>query len=589
MSKNLKKKKENKISFDVIEDLDLDVEIDDEKNSKKIKNKSTSRKIKDNKKKKENKISFDVIEDLDLDVEIDDEKNSKKIKNKSINKKTIDNKRKKKVKKKNINDTQEDKIEILEGEEVYSKKKNNTFKKILLVILILSWFFVVFGAVYYYLLLPSIELKGNNNIKIEYGSMYSEKGYTANHFGKDVSKLVKVQNNINHDKIGEYEVTYSIKNKGFTRNIKRKVSVVDSRRPILKINSDDVYVCPGDSYIKEQVEALDNYDGDLSNKVKVELSELKDKVVYSVVDSSNNRSSVTKKILYEDKEKPVIKLNGSDTIYSFLGDAYNDPLYVVTDNCDKDISSKVTVEGSVDINRIGEYNLTYKVKDAYGNENFVSRKVIVRKREVGGTIYLTFDDGPREGTTNVILDILKEEGVKATFFVTNTGPDYLIKRMHDEGHTVALHTASHNYQTVYSSVEGYYNDLNSVGARVKRITGVDSKIIRFPGGSSNTVSRKYAPGIMSTLTQDVLNRGYRYYDWNISSGDAEGGNPSSSKIYNNVVNNLRRDRINMVLMHDIKTCTRDALRDIIRYGKNNGYSFDKITMGTTMVRQRVNN
>ena len=227
--------------------------------------------------------------------------------------------------------------------------------------------------------------------------------------------------------------------------------------------------------------------------------------------------------------------------------------------------------------------------DDAGNEASVSRKVFIKKRDAVGTIYLTFDDGPKEGTTNVILDILKEEGVEATFFVTNGGPDELIKREYDEGHTVALHTASHDYATVYASVDAYFNDLNIVSTRVKNITGEESKIIRFPGGSSNTVSRHYCVGIMSTLTQLVLERGYRYYDWNVSSGDAAGGTVTKEMVYSNVVNSLSRDRINVVLMHDIKPYTRDALRDIIRYGKENGYTFERITPATQMVTQRVNN
>ena len=153
---------------------------------------------------------------------------------------------------------------------------------------------------------------------------------------------------------------------------------------------------------------------------------------------------------------------------------------------------------------------------------------------------------------------------------------------------MALHTASHNYAQIYSSVDAYFQDLYSVQDRVKRITGEESKIIRFPGGSSNTVSRKYSAGIMSTLTQEVLNRGFKYYDWNLSSGDA-GETTDPNGVYSNVVNNLSRDRVNMVLMHDIKTYTRDALRNIIRYGKENGYTFEKITMDTEMIRQRVNN
>ena len=94
---------------------------------------------------------------------------------------------------------------------------------------------------------------------------------------------------------------------------------------------------------------------------------------------------------------------------------------------------------------------------------------------------------------------------------------------------------------------------------------------------------------MSRLTKEVQNRGFKYYDWNLSSGDAAGGYPTSDQIYNNVVNSLSKNRANMVLMHDIKTYTRDALRRIIKYGKENGYRFEKITMDTDMVTQRVNN
>ena len=186
------------------------------------------------------------------------------------------------------------------------------------------------------------------------------------------------------------------------------------------------------------------------------------------------------------------------------------------------------------------------------------------------------------------MDILKEEGVEATFFVTNKGPDYVIQREYNEAHTVALHTASHDYAKVYASDDAYFNDLQQVHDRVYNLTGYDSRFIRFPGGSSNTVSRRYSQGIMSRLTKEVLNRGYKYYDWNISSGDA-GGTTNAKVVAWNVTSGLRKDRVNMVLMHDIKPHTRDALRDIIRYCKENGYQMKKINNCSTMVTQRVNN
>ena len=298
---------------------------------------------------------------------------------------------------------------------------------------------------------------------------------------------------------------------------------------------------------------------------------------------------VPAKIIKEDKTPPQITLNGkNETIYK--GTSYQDKGASVTDNCDNNLNIKTS--GTVDTNKIGTYTITYEVTDLSGNVSSVKRTVKVIEKPAQsskpGVIYLTFDDGPNEGTTNVILDILKEENVKATFFVTGKGPDYLIQREYNEGHTVGLHTYSHNYQSVYSSANNYYQDLYQIQNRVKNLTGYESKIIRFPGGSSNTVSKKYSSGIMTYLTKDVVNKGFKYYDWNISSGDA-GETTSSSGVYNNVIKSLSKNRSNIILMHDIKPYTRDALRDIINYGKNNGYTFEKITINTPMVTHKVNN
>ena len=308
-----------------------------------------------------------------------------------------------------------------------------------------------------------------------------------------------------------------------------------------------------------------------------------------------------RKIIEVDEEKPKIELEGSGTVYADFEGTYKEPGYKAVDNCDGDITNQVEVKGNVDTSKIGRYQLTYSVKDKIGNMEEVTRTVIVSKRtdpESGtlkaGAIYLTFDDGPNPGTTSKILDILKEEGVKATFFVTANGPDSLLKREFDEGHSIALHTATHDYSYVYRSEENYFEDLKRVSDRVKRVTGQETKLIRFPGGSSNTVSRHYSQGIMTRLTNEVLERGYRYYDWNVDASDAWQCAKSSVSnkrdcVYNNVTRNLSKSNANIVLMHDVKQHTADALRDIIRYGKENGYSFELIDTGTKMVRFKVNN
>lgn len=444
---------------------------------------------------------------------------------------------------------------------------------------------------------PKFEFKQSQNIELEYGQKYQEPGFKVTKFGKDYTKKVKIKNKINKNKLGTYDIIYEVKINGITYKKTRKIKLVDNEKPIITLTgNENVTICPQVQYQEEGYKAIDNYDGDITNKVKITKKD--NLITYSVKDTSNNETKITRTITSEDKTLPTITLKGSTNQTIYLGNTWKEPGYTAYDNCDNDITNNVVSSGVVNSNKLGSYKITYTVKDLSGNQTTIIRTVKVISKPSNpssqtpsnqkGTIYLTFDDGPKEGTTNVILDILKEEGVSATFFVTNSGPDYLIKREHDEGHTVGLHTASHNYQTVYKSVDSYYNDLKQVQDRVKRITGIESKIIRFPGGSSNTVSKKYSKGIMTTLTKDVVNKGYRYYDWNISSGDA-GETTSSSGVYNNVIRSLSKNKVNMILMHDIKPYTRDALRNIIRYGKNNGYTFAKITMSTPMVTHHVNN
>lgn len=464
--------------------------------------------------------------------------------------------------------------------------KSKLFKFVFLPAMLLLIAFII--------IVPKVNFIGKSVEVVAYKSEYKDKGVKANFLGKNVSSDVVISGKVDTSKVGKYEVTYTLNKYLIPIKKTRIVEVKDLTAPVITLTGEKtVTVCPNKEYEEEGFTALDDFDKDVTKKVKV--NKEKDKITYTVTDKSGNEGKVTRKIKYEDKEPPVINLNGVTTMYVLKNAVYTDPGYAASDNCDGDLTANVTIDGAVNTAVAGEYMLTYKVSDTAGNTVTAERKVIVTASvnpnsgvSKPGVIYLTFDDGPQEGTTDVILDILKEEGVKATFFVTNKGPDYLIKREADEGHTVALHTASHDYATVYASVDGYFYDLALVHDRVQRITGLDSRIIRFPGGSSNTVSRRYCNGIMSVLTNEVLNRGYRYYDWNISSGDA-GSTTDPNQVYLNVAYGLSHDRANMVLMHDIKWYTRDALRNIIRYGKDNGFTFEAINMDTAMVRQRVNN
>ena len=472
-------------------------------------------------------------------------------------------------------------IEIKE-KEIPEKKKNKSIILIPIIILIILL----------YLLIPKIHLSGNKEIIINYNEKYQEPGYKAKFLWKDITKKIKIKSNLNNDKIGQYKIEYSFKYKNIKFKKIRKINVIDNISPNIIIDNEIINICPQSEIPEIKATAIDEYEGDITDKI--ETYYFKDKVLLTVRDNSNNIINREVTVDREDHTKPEIVLKGSTTMYLNIGAKYQEPGYTAIDNCDGDISDKVEVTGEVG-STAGTYQLTYKVSDNNNNQVEATRTIIVRRSNLyndgsisNGVIYLTFDDGPNNGTTDVILDILKEEGIKATFFVTCSGPDYLIKRIYDEGHTLALHTCTHNYSNVYSSVDNYFNDLNNVSNRVKNITGYDAKIIRFPGGSSNTVSRNYSYGIMTTLTGMVLDRGYRYYDWNVDSKDAGGAN-TSTQVYSNVMNSISHGRGNVVLMHDIKPQTRDALRSIIKDAKSNGFTFDKITMNTYMIRHGVNN
>ena len=289
----------------------------------------------------------------------------------------------------------------------------------------------------------------------------------------------------------------------------------------------------------------------------------------------------------KDQTKPIIKLAGLKHVYITFGSEYIEEGYEAIDNIDGDLTSKVKINNEIDYTQVGDYKITYTVLDKSNNKQVIYRYIHILPKTKKGVIYLTFDDGP-SGVTGSILDTLKEENVKATFFITGEGSDALIKREYEEGHSIGLHTYSHNYSSIYSSIDNYFQDIDMVNDRLKRITGVKSKLIRFAGGSSNTISRKYNKGIMSELTKEVINRGYLYYDWNVDSKDARGVS-NCNIVYNSVVNNLSKDRVNIVLMHDSKKCTSKVLKKIIKYGKENGYTFSKITSDTKMLKQQVNN
>ncbi len=217
------------------------------------------------------------------------------------------------------------------------------------------------------------------------------------------------------------------------------------------------------------------------------------------------------------------------------------------------------------------------------NENIVSDSELYEGRK---RVYLTFDDGPSK-YTDEILDILNEYNIKATFFVlAKDGYDDQYNRIVREGNTLAIHSYSHVYDTIYASEDSFREDVTAVADYVYNVTGVKVKFYRFPGGSSNRVSSVPTSSFINILNENNL----VYFDWNVASGDAVSSPLSSSQIYNNVINGCAGRDDCVVLMHDAvgKHSTVEALPSIIEKLQSEGAVFLPITEGTNQITHKIN-
>ena len=359
-----------------------------------------------------------------------------------------------------------------------------------------------------------LQLQGNREIHIEYGRAFVDPGADARYEQAGNSQPVAVTvtgDTVDNTKTGTYLLKYSARHNGQVATAYRQVHVVDSVKPVIKLEGAAVYTMNvGQPYAELGCTATDNYDGDLTDKVRV--------------------------------------------------------------------------TGRIDLDIPGEYELTYEVSDSSKNVSSVKRTVLIKEWNLeeedipimgkpnGKVIYLTFDDGPGKDTPK-LLNVLRKYNVKATFFVVNTHYVDTIKRVAQEGHTLALHTNSHVYKEIYASEDAYFKDLYTIQGIVKDLTGQECTLMRFPGGSSNR-SSSFNPGIMTRLTKLVEEKGFTYFDWTIDSKDT-GGAKTPEAVFQNVISgvqNAKKD-YSIVLQHDIKSYSVDAVEKIIRWGLANGYTF----------------
>lgn len=441
-------------------------------------------------------------------------------------------------------------------------------------------------------LAPKITLVSSPDYYTNPSTAYVEEGFTAtdNYDGDITSQVASTE------KYGI--VTYTVTDSsGNTATVERKIIYKDTIAPVITLKNGNALSCnKGKDFVDPGYTATDECDGDLTKSVTVEGNVDGHTygtytLTYRVTDSSGNVGEVKRTVKISDLSAPVITLKGETNTYIKVGTTYTDPGFSASDNIDGDLTSKVSVTGGVDTSKMGSNTITYQVADAYGNKTIATRTVYVYQKQAvanpvnpgNKVVYLTFDDGPSKYTSR-LLDILDKYGVKATFFVTNQFPKYqnMIGETHRRGHTIALHTFSHQYGTIYKNETAYYNDLEAIKNIVVKQTGVTPTIVRFPGGTSNTVSKKYCSGIMSSLVNSLSYHGFLYCDWNVSSGDA-GGAKTTSAVANNVISGIKKHNVSIVLQHDITSYSVEAVEQILFWGIQNGYTFLPMSDTTPMV------
>ena len=420
----------------------------------------------------------------------------------------------------------------------------------------------------------------SSNPEVEINHEYDPKENIQQVFFHSDSE-VKISGDIDTNKIGNYEITYQLK------NYKKicKVSVKDTKAPELKVKA---YKADMKEDVKPEsfVESV-NDDSKVSLSFKKKPTKDKEQTLTIIAKDAygNTTTKETTLALSKDTKKPVIH---TDSISVYVGSKPNYKSYIeVTDNLDSKPTIKVD-SSKVKTKKTGTYKLLVTATDRSGNK--AKAKINVTVEEPSKVVYMTFDDGPSENTDK-ILKILKKYDAKATFFVTGNNQKYnsSIKKAADQGNTIALHTYTHDYANVYSSTTAYFEDLQKVSDMVKQITGKAPKYIRFPGGSSNTISAQFSQGIMTTLDSLVHEKGYEYFDWNCSSGDAASNTVPAQDIVHNATS-CDYEQI-MILFHDSspKTTTVEALPEIIKSYKERGYVFKGICDDTPIFHHGVNN
>lgn len=413
------------------------------------------------------------------------------------------------------------------------------------------------------------------------------------HIDKDDIEIIS---HVNNRKIGQYNIIYKYNKRQF----KLTVYIDDTSSPIVEVQNKKILI----NTTVHPMSLIKSIEDDSMVNVRFKEDYVFDeaktyRVTLIIEDSFKNITEKNTYVLVEEKDSDAPTISSLEKMTILMDDDIDLKKGVSIKDDFDNYPSLLIDDSSLNIHKIGEYEVYYIVEDASKNKATYTRIVEVLSRyddrpalsDGIKTCYLTFDDGPSINTP-LILDILNNYGIKATFFVTGTSPkDFMyIKEAYLDGHKIGLHSYNHDYEYIYKSLKNYIQDLNKIKEEVYKVIGIYPSIIRFPGGSSNLVSKKYNTGIMKRLTKKVIDLGYQYYDWSSINGDGENIQTVSGLIKKAKEEVKDKEDI-MFLMHDSASCvnTVKALPKILDYLIKEGYSFELIDDSSPTFHHTVQN
>lgn len=425
----------------------------------------------------------------------------------------------------------------------------------------------------------AIHTLGEPEITVEYGTFYKDKGAAAvasSKLGGSRKLDIAVLGSVDTKTVGDYELEYQTTFLGTTYTSSRTVHVKDTNAPVITAEYDgDIEGNWITGPRKTLVKAIDEYDGDISDKVVSKKSE-SGKTIYSVSDSSGN----TAEIEWMEEERvaapEIIFDDGASEVTMYIGEDAGLSGYYALDGGDNDCTPYIEEVGSYDVNTPGTYEILYTMSNNADEIVEALRTVHVVQRmnpdyiaDMSKIIYLTFDGGPGEYSAD-ILDLMDKYNVKASFFVqgANATNSSLINRIKRSGHMLGILSDTKDYFQLFLSEDSYMEDLDKMEAIVYWATGEETPFIRFPGGSQNGYA--FEPYFMTELINKLYSEGYRYFDWNIDPGD---GINTKESVYQSVINSVRQGEQNIVLLHDSNRVAWTSLENIILWGLRNGYTF----------------